>query len=120
MSIIKKRKPSRFISDAYAHIPKPAAIEEYHWKIWLDYNDGLNAPECAMKYHIKTFEVTQIISSVVERLKNKAKESEVWTEDFKSVEAAMEFKQRIQNNIYMAKKEAQKQGLKILLIMSEI
>jgi hypothetical protein len=32
----------------------------------------------------------------------------------------MEFKQRIQNNIYMAKKEAQKQGSKILLIMSEI
>jgi hypothetical protein len=56
----------------------------------------------------------------VERLKNKSKIAEDWTEDFATIEAAMEFKQRIANNIYMAMRKAKKENTNQLLILSEL
>jgi hypothetical protein len=115
-----KRKLGRAICDSYIHIPKPATITQQHWDIWLKYNSGLTSVECAMVFGIKVPEITSIISGIVERLKNKSKLAEDWSEDFATIEAAMDFKQRIANNIYMAIQKAKKQGTNQILIMSEL
>ena len=114
------RKPQRHISDAYNNVIKPQSIQDQHWNIWKRYNEGLNTVELAMEFKIKKHEVTQIISGVVEKLKNKPKLVDDFTEDFKSVDAAMEFKIRLQNNYYMAARKARKEKSNELLIMSEI
>jgi hypothetical protein len=115
-----KRKPQRHISDAYNNVIKPQSIQDNHWLIWKRYNEGLNTVELAMEFRIKKHEVTQIISGVVEKLKNKPKLVDDFTEDFKSVEAAMEFRIRLQNNYYMAARKARKEKSNQLLILSEI
>jgi hypothetical protein len=115
-----KRKPQRHISEAYNNVIKPQSIQDNHWLIWKRYNEGLNTVELAMEFRIKKHEVTQIISQVVEKLKNNPKLVDDFTEDFKSVEAAMEFKIRLQNNYYMATRKARKEKSNELLIMSEI
>jgi hypothetical protein len=56
----------------------------------------------------------------VERLKNKSKIAEDWSEDFASVESAKDFKQRIANNVYMAMRKAKKMNSNVILIMSEV
>jgi hypothetical protein len=114
------RKPQRHISDAYNNVIKPQSIQDNHWILWKRYNEGLNTVELAMEFRIKKHEVTQIISQVVERLKNKPKLVDDFTEDFKSGEAAMEFKTRLQNNYYMAARKARKEKSNEVLIMSEI
>lgn len=114
------RKPQRHISEAYNNVIKPQSIQDQHWLIWKRYNDGLNTVELAMEFRIKKHEVTQIISTVVEKLKNKPKLVDDFTEDFKSVEAAMEFRQRIANSTYMAIRKAKKEKSINYLIMSEI
>jgi hypothetical protein len=53
-------------------------------------------------------------------LKNKSKLAEDWSEDFATVQAAIEFKQRIANNIYMAMRKAKKTNSNEILIMSEL
>jgi len=120
MKPTRKRKPQRFTSEAYNNVIKPQSIQDQHWLIWKRYNEGLNTVELAMEFRIKKFEVTQIISLVVEKLKNKPKLVDDFTEDFKSVEAAMEFRQRIANSTYMAIKKAKKEKSINYLIMSEI
>ncbi len=115
-----KRKIGRVICDSYVHIPKPATITQEHWDIWLNYNSGLNTIECAMVSKMQPHEITKIISGIVERLKNKSKIAEDWSEDFATVEAAMNFKQRLANNIYMAMRKAKKLNTNQLLIMSEV
>jgi len=115
MATTKKRKLGRAICDSYIHVPKPATILELDWNIWLKYNSGLTAIECAMVFGVKVHEVTKIISTIVEKLKNKVKLAEYWGEDFASVEAAMDFKQRIKNNIKMGKVVDDR-----LVIMSEV
>ena len=115
-----KRKPQRHISDAYNNVIKPQSIQDNHWNIWKRYNEGLNTVELAMEFRIKKFEVTQIISLVVEKLKNKPKLVDDFTEDFKSVDAAMEYRNRLRNNYYMAVRKARKEKSNELLIMSEI
>ena len=118
-----KRKPSklnRSICDSYIHVPRPSTITELHWNIWLKYNSGLTSIECAMVFGVKVHEVTKIISTIVEQLKNKVKLAEDWSEDFATVEAAMEFKQRLANNVYMAARVAKKTNSNELLIMSEL
>ena len=77
-----KRKTARVICDSYVHIPKPATITQEHWDIWLNYNSGLNTIECAMVSKMQPHEITKIISGIVERLKNKSKIAEDWSEDF--------------------------------------
>jgi hypothetical protein len=115
-----KRKLGRAICDSYIHVPKPATITQQHWDVWLKYNSGLTSVECAMVFGIKVHEITSIISGIVERLKNKSKLAEDWSEDFATIEAAMEFKQRIANNIYMAMRKAKKENTNQILIMSEL
>ena len=73
-----------------------------------------------MVFGIKVHEITKIISSIVERLKNKSKIAEDWSEDFSSVEAAKDFKQRLANNVYMAMRKAKKENTNEILIMSEL
>jgi hypothetical protein len=73
-----------------------------------------------MVFGIKVHEITSIISGIVERLKNKSKLAEDWSEDFATVQAAMEFKQRIANNVYMAIRKAKKENTNQILIMSEL
>ena len=114
------RKPQRHISEAYNNVIKPQSIQDNHWLLWKRYNEGLNTVELAMEFRIKKFEVTQIISLVVEKLKNKPKLVDDFTEDFKSVEAAMEFRQRIANSTYMAIRKAKKEKSINYVIMSEI
>jgi hypothetical protein len=115
-----KRKLGRAICDSYIHVPKPATITQEHWDVWLKYNSGLTSVECAMVFCIKVHEITSIISGIVERLKNKSKLAEDWSEDFATIEAAMEFKQRIANNVYMAMRKAKKENTNQILIMSEL
>ena len=115
-----KRKLGRAICDSYIHVPKPATITQEHWDVWLKYNSGLTSVECAMVFGIKVQEITNIISGIVERLKNKSKLAEDWSEDFATIEAAMDFKQRIANNIYMAMRKAKKENTNQILIMSEL
>jgi hypothetical protein len=115
-----KRKMARVICDSYIHVPKPATITQQHWDIWLNYNSGLDTIECAMVSKMKPHEITKIISAIVERLKNKSKIAEDWSEDFASVEAAKDFKQRLANNIYMAMRKAKKMNTNEILIMSEL
>ena len=115
-----KRKQARVICDSYVHVPKPATITQQHWDIWLNYNSGLNTIECAMVSKMQPHDITKIISGIVERLKNKSKLAEDWSEDFASVEAAMDFKQRIANNVYMAMRKAKKENSNEVLIMSEL
>jgi len=54
------------------------------------------------------------------KLKNKPKLVDDFTEDFKSVEAAKDFRIRIKNNYFMAKRKARKEKSNELLIMSEV
>jgi len=115
-----KRKLGRAICDNYVHVPKPATITQEHWDIWLKYNSGLTSVECAMIFGLNVPEITKIISNIVERLKNKSKLAEDWSEDFATVEAAIDFKQRIANNIYMAMRKAKKTNSNQLIIMSEL
>jgi hypothetical protein len=115
-----KRKLGRAICDSYVHIPKPATITQEHWDIWLKYNSGLTSVECAMVFSMQVHQITKIISEIVERLKNKSKLAEDWSEDFATIEAAMDFKQRISNNIYMAMRKAKKMNTNEILIMSEL
>ena len=115
-----KRKQARVICDSYVHVPKPATITQQHWDIWLNYNSGLNTIECAMVSKMQPHDITKIISGIVERLKNKSKLAEDWSEDFASVEAAKDFKQRIANNVYMAMRKAKKENSNEVLIMSEL
>jgi hypothetical protein len=118
--IKQKRKLGRAICDSYIHVPKPATITQKHWDIWLNYNSGLTSVECAIVFGIKVHDITKIISDIVERLKNKSKLAEDWSEDFATIEAAMEFKQRIANNVYMAIRKAKKENTNQILIMSEL
>jgi hypothetical protein len=115
-----KRKMARVICDSYVHVPKPATITQEHWEVWLNYNSGLDTIECAMVSKMKPHEVTKIISAIVERLKNKSKIAEDWSEDFASVQSAKDFKQRLANNIYMAMRKAKKENTNEILIMSEL
>jgi hypothetical protein len=116
----QKRKMARVICDSYVHVPKPATIIQLHWDIWLKYNSGLSTIECAMVFGIKVHDITKIISAIVERLKNKSKIAEDWSEDFASVQSAIDFKQRIANNVYMAVRKAKKENTNEILIMSEL
>jgi uncharacterized hydantoinase/oxoprolinase family protein len=115
-----KRKPQRHISEAYNNVIKPQSISEHYWLIWKRYNEGLNTVELAMEFKTKKHEVTQIISNVVEKLKNKPKLVDDFCEDFKSVDAAMEYRNRLRNSYYMAYRKAKKEKSKNILIMSEI
>lgn len=114
------RKLNRSICDSYIHVPRPSTITELNWNIWLKYNSGLTAIECAMVFGVKVHEVTKIIGTIVEQLKNKVKLAEDWSEDFATVEAAIEFKQRLANNIYMAARVAKKRGMNVMVIMGEV
>lgn len=118
--LTRKSKPQRHISEAYNNVIKPQSIQDEHWLIWKRYNEGLNTVELAMEFKMKKFEITQTISLVVEKLKSKPKIADDFTEDFNSVDAALSFRQRIQNNIYMAMRKANKNNTNQLLIMSEV
>lgn len=112
----KNRKISRSINSTYVNVIKPENIPDEHWEMWLKFNAGLTTTEIAMTFHTKVHTVTSIISKIVELLKNKPKIINDWSYDFKDERAAMDFRERIRNNIAMAVKSK----LPIVTIMSEL
>jgi hypothetical protein len=117
----RNRKISRYISDAYVNIIRPEAIDPKHWDMWLKHNSGLTQVEIAMLFHVKKFEVVQILATVVELLKYQPKIIEKeWTQDFRVWIDAQLFRDKIRAKLHAAYKVAKKTNSNELLIMSEV
>lgn len=117
----RNRKIARYISDAYVNVIKPDVIDSQHWEMWLKHNAGLTQAEIAMLYHVKKFEVVQILATVVELLKYKPKIVEQeWTQDFRVWIDAQLYRDKIRAKLHAAYKVARKTNTNQLLIMSEV
>ncbi len=117
----RNRKTSRYISDAYVNIIRPEAIDPQHWDMWLKHNSGLTQVEIAMIFHVKKFEVVQILATVVELLKYKPKIIEKeWTQEFRVWIDGQLFRDKIRAKLHAAYKVAKKTNSNHLLIMSEV
>jgi hypothetical protein len=117
----RNRKISRYISDAYVNIIRPEAIDPKHWDMWLKHNSGLTQVEIAMLFHVKKFEVVQILATVVELLKYKPKIIEKeWTQEFRVWIDGQLFRDKIKSKLHAAYKVAKKTNSNHLLIMSEV
>ena len=117
----RNRKIARYISDAYVNVIKPDVIDSIHWEMWLKHNAGLTQTEIAMLYHVKKFEVVQILATVVELLKYKPKiVDQEWTQEFRVWIDAQLYRDKIRAKLHAAYKVARKQGTNELIIMSEV
>jgi hypothetical protein len=117
----RNRKIARYISDAYVNVIKPDVIDPQHWEMWLKHNAGLTQVEIAMLYHVKKFEVVQILATVVELLKYKPKIVEQeWTQEFRVWIDAQLYRDKIRAKLHAAYKVARKTNTNQLLIMSEV
>jgi hypothetical protein len=117
----RNRKISRYISDAYVNIIRPEAIDPKHWDMWLKHNAGLTQVEIAMLFHVKKYEVVQILATVVELLKYKPKIIEKeWTQEFRVWIDGQLFRDKIRAKLHAAYKVAKKTNTNQLLIMSEV
>lgn len=109
------------MSDAYVKVIKPDVISSQHWEMWLKHNAGLTQVEIAMLYHVKKFEVVQILATVVELLKYKPKIVEQeWTQDFRVWIDAQLYRDKIRAKLHAAYKVANKSNSNQILIMSEV
>ena len=117
----RNRKIARYISDAYVNVIRPDVIDSIHWEMWLKHNAGLTQVEIAMLYHVKKFEVVQILATVVELLKYKPKIVEQeWTQEFRVWIDAQLYRDKIRAKLHAAYKVAMKQGINEVIIMSEV
>ena len=117
----RNRKISRYISDAYVNIIRPEAIDPKHWDMWLKHNSGLTQVEIAMLFHVKKFEVVQILATVVELLKYKPKIIEKeWNQEFRVWIDGQLFRDKIRAKLHAAYKVAKKTNTNQILIMSEV
>jgi hypothetical protein len=117
----RNRKIARYISDAYVNVIRPDVIDPIHWEMWLKHNAGLTQAEIAMLYHVKKFEVVQILATVVELLKYKPKIVEQeWTQEFRVWIDAQLYRDKIRAKLHAAYKVARKQGINEVIIMSEV
>jgi hypothetical protein len=117
----RNRKIARYISDAYVNVIRPDVIDTIHWEMWLKHNAGLTQVEIAMLYHVKKFEVVQILATVVELLKYKPKIVEQeWTQEFRVWIDAQLYRDKIRAKLHAAYKVARKTNSNQLLIMSEV
>jgi YbbR domain-containing protein len=117
----RNRKIARYMSDAYVKVIKPDVISSQHWEMWLKHNAGLTQVEIAMLYHVKKFEVVQILATVVELLKYKPKIVEQeWTQDFRVWIDAQLYRDKIRAKLHAAYKVANKSNSNQILIMSEV
>ena len=117
----RNRKIARYISDAYVNVIKPDVISSQHWEMWLKHNAGLTQVEIAMLYHVKKFEVVQILATVVELLKYKPKiVDQEWTQEFRVWIDAQLYRDKIRAKLHAAYKVAMKQGINEVIIMSEV
>ena len=117
----RNRKIARYISDAYVNVIRPDVIDPRHWEMWLKHNAGLTQVEIAMLYHVKKFEVVQILATVVEMLKHKPKIVEQeWTQEFRVWIDAQLYRDKIRAKLHAAYKVAMKQGINEVIIMSEV
>jgi hypothetical protein len=89
--------------------------------MWLKHNAGLTQVEIAMLFHVKKFEVVQILATVVELLKYKPKIIEKeWTQEFRVWIDGQLFRDKIRAKLHAAYKVAKKTNSNQLLIMSEV
>ena len=103
----RNRKIARYISDAYVNVIRPDVIDSIHWEMWLKHNAGLTQVEIAMLYHVKKFEVVQILATVVELLKYKPKIVEQeWTQEFRVWIDAQLYRDKIRAKLHAAYKVA--------------
>ena len=117
----RNRKIARYISDAYVNVIRPDVIDPIHWEMWLKHNAGLTQAEIAMLYHVKKFEVVQILATVVELLKYKPKIVEQeWTQEFRVWIDAQLYRDKIRSKLHAAYKVARKSNTNQLIIMSEV
>jgi hypothetical protein len=117
----RNRKIARYISDAYVNVIRPDVIDSIHWEMWLKHNAGLTQVEIAMLYHVKKFEVVQILATVVELLKYKPKIVEQeWTQEFRVWIDAQLYRDKIRAKLHAAYKVARKTNSNQLIIMSEV
>jgi hypothetical protein len=117
----RNRKTSRYISDAYVNIIRPDVIDPQHWDMWIKHNAGLTQVEIAMLFHVKKFEVVQILATVVELIKYKPKIIEKeWTQEFRVWIDGQLFRDKIRAKLHAAYKVAKKTNTNQLLIMSEV
>ena len=117
----RNRKIARYISDAYVNVIRPDIIAPQHWEMWLKHNAGLTQAEIAMLYHVKKFEVVQILATVVELLKYKPKIVEQeWTQEFRVWIDAQLYRDKIRAKLHAAYKVARKTNTNQLIIMSEV
>jgi hypothetical protein len=117
----RNRKIARYISDAYVNVIRPDVIRSQHWEMWLKHNAGLTQAEIAMIYHVKKFEVVQILATVVELLKYKPKIVEQeWSNEFRVWIDAQLYRDKIRAKLHAAYKVASKSNSNQILIMSEV
>jgi hypothetical protein len=89
--------------------------------MWLKHNAGLTQVEIAMLFHVKKFEVVQILATVVELLKYKPKIIEKeWTQEFRVWIDGQLFRDKIRAKLHAAYKVAKKTNSNTILIMSEV
>ena len=117
----RNRKIASYISDAYVNVIRPDVIDPIHWEMWLKHNAGLTQAEIAMLYHVKKFEVVQILATVVELLKYKPKIMEQeWTQEFRVWIDAQLYRDKIRAKLHAAYKVARKTNSNQLIIISEV
>ena len=117
----RNRKISRYISDAYVNVIKPEIIKPLHWDMWLKHNAGLTQVELAMLFHIKKFEVVQILATVVEMLKSKPPIVEPdWSNEFRTWIDAQLYRDKIRDKANEAARVAKKRGMNVMVIMGEV
>lgn len=117
----RNQKIARYISDAYVNVIRPDVIDAQHWEMWLKHNAGLTQVEIAMLYHVKKFEVVQILATVVELLKYKPKIAEQeWSNEFRVWIDAQLYRDKIRAKLHAAYKVARKTNSNEVLIISEV
>jgi DNA-binding NarL/FixJ family response regulator len=98
-----KRKPWRIVYQQYINIIKPSELTDEEWHIWEETNKGLYQHEIASELNIQAWQVSKVISKVVNVLSIKQNKNQlslqVNEEDFSEVERRCRSRHIYMNNL---------------------
>lgn len=97
-----KRKPARIVHRQFRNVLKPSELTDEEWKAWEQTNEGLYQYEIGALMNIPAWQVSKIITKVVNVLAAKQKESELaqqLEEDYSEVERRWKRRHSYVNNL---------------------
>jgi uncharacterized protein YnzC (UPF0291/DUF896 family) len=97
-----KRKPARIVHRQFRNVLKPSELTDEEWKAWEQTNEGLYHYEIGALMNIPAWQVSKIITKVVNVLAAKQKESELaqqLEEDYSEVERRCRSRHIYANNL---------------------